>query len=153
MRVATLVESQYILSKEEMDLKDKFQRYEAQSLQSVIVQRDEDTLIVSQHIPQANDTPKLQQQVNGSYSLRDTYIKPTPEEKDEEILVSQLVFNKRKDGPLLDMFESPMFNVHMIFKYLHTLQRPNLIEYLMNKMYREHRNEIRVIDFYLPQLW
>lgn len=65
-------------------------------------------------------------------------------------MVSQIVFNKKRDGPLLDMFESPLFDVHMIFKYLYTIQRPNLIEYLMNKMYREYRNDIKIIDFYLP---
>ena len=48
------------------------------------------------------------------------------------------------------MFESPLFDVHMIFKYLHTIQRANLIEYLMNKMYKEYRSDIKTIDFYLP---
>lgn len=89
--------------------------------------------------------------MNKSYNIKKSYISKPPSE--EEIMVSQIVFNKRKDGPLLDMFESPMFDVHMIFKYLHTLQRSNLIEYLMNKMFREFRNDIKILDFYIPQLW
>ena len=38
---------------------------------------------------------------------------------EDEYLVSQTVFNKKKDGSLLDLFENPMFNIHMIFQYLH----------------------------------
>lgn len=47
-------------------------------------------------------------------------------------------FNKKLDGPLLDMFESPMFTPHMLVTYLHKLNKPNLIEYLVNKLFAEH---------------
>jgi hypothetical protein len=66
-------------------------------------------------------------------------------------MVSQLQFNKEKDGSLLDLFESPLFDVHKLFSYLHKLNnRPNMIEYLFNKLYKEYRNNPRVLDFYLP---
>lgn len=66
--------------------------------------------------------------------------------------VSQITFNKQKEGSLLELFESPLFDIHMLFKYLHTQSRPNVIEYLTNKMYREYRKDIKILDFYLPQL-
>ena len=50
------------------------------------------------------------------------------------------------------MFESPLFDVHMIFGYLHKATRSNIVEYLMNKVYREYRNDVKKIDFYLFQL-
>ena len=28
--------------------------------------------------------------------------------------------------------------------------RPNIIEYLINKLYKEHRNNVKIIDHYLP---
>lgn len=41
----------------------------------------------------------------------------------------------------------------MIFKYLHPKQKPNIIEYLMNKIYKEYRNDVKLLDFYIFQLW
>ena len=66
------------------------------------------------------------------------------------MLVSKLQFCKKRDGPLLDLFESPLFDVHMVFKYLHSVNKANIIQYLMNKLYREHRTDVQLIDFYLP---
>ena len=69
-------------------------------------------------------------------------------------MVSQLCFNKAKDGSLLDLFESPLFDVHKLFHHLHKVNnRANLTEYLINKLYKEYRNDINVLDFYLPQIW
>ena len=70
-------------------------------LKSVILPLDDDTLIVSQHIPQYfADTKTFHScNVNADY-------------------VSELKFCKKKDLSLLDMFESPAFDIHMIFKYL-----------------------------------
>ena len=45
-----------------------------------------------------------------------------------------------------------MFDVHMIFRYLYSQNKPHVIEYLMNKMFREYRNDVKILDFYLPQL-
>ena len=67
-------------------------------------------------------------------------------------MVSQIHFNKKTDGSLLDMFESPLFDVHMLMRYLHSLNRANLLQYLMNKLWKEHRNDTSILDFYLPQL-
>jgi hypothetical protein len=67
-------------------------------------------------------------------------------------MVSQLKFNKTKDGSLLDLFESPLFDIHMFLRYLHTQNKPHIIEYLMNKMYMEYRHDVKILDFYLPQL-
>ena len=63
-----------------------------------------------------------------------------------------LQFNKKQDGPDLEMFESPMFTSHMVMKYLHKRNRVNIIEYLINKLYRQKRNDYLFLDFYLPQL-
>ena len=65
-------------------------------------------------------------------------------------MVSQLKFHKYKEGSLLDLFESPLFEIHMFFRYLYTQNKAHIIEYLMNKMYREYRNDVKVLDFYLP---
>ena len=46
-----LYDSQYIQSKEAFDLMEKIERQETRMLKSYIVQKDEETLIVSQHIP------------------------------------------------------------------------------------------------------
>ena len=67
-------------------------------------------------------------------------------------MYSQLVFNRKKDMILIELFESPLFDIHMMFGYLNKQQNPNIIEYLMNKMYREYRNDVKIVDFYLPQL-
>ena len=67
-------------------------------------------------------------------------------------MVSQLKFHKYKEGSLLDLFESPLFEIHMFFRYLYTQNKAHIIEYLMNKMYREYRNDVKVLDFYLPQI-
>ena len=41
----------------------------------------------------------------------------------------------------------------MIIRYLYKYgSRSNIVEYLMNKLYKEHRNDIKQLDFYLPQL-
>ena len=66
------------------------------------------------------------------------------------MLVSKLEFGKKRDGSLLDMFESPLFDVHMVLKYLHSQNRVNIIQYLMNKLYREYINDVKILDFYLP---
>lgn len=80
-----------------------------------------------------------------SYQLQSDYL------EDEQIMLSQICFNKQRDGSLLDLFESPLFDVHKLFSYLHKLtNRPNMIEYLVNKLYKEYRNDVKVIDFYLP---
>ena len=35
---------------------------------------------------------------------------------------------------MLEMFESPLFDIHMILRYLYTHgNRPNILEYLVNK--------------------
>jgi hypothetical protein len=66
-------------------------------------------------------------------------------------MVSQILFSKAKDGSLLDLFESPLFDVHKLISYLHKLNnRPNLIEYLVNKLYKQYRADVKLIDFYLP---
>jgi hypothetical protein len=41
-------------------------------------------------------------------------------------MVSQIKFNKQKDGSLLDLFESPLFDVHKLFSYLHKNNKPNI---------------------------
>ena len=71
---------------------------------------------------------------------------------DTEMKMNQLTFSKKKDGSLLEMFESPAFETQMIFKYLQTTTRPCIVQYLMNKLYRENRNDIKLIDFYFPQI-
>jgi hypothetical protein len=63
-----------------------------------------------------------------------------------------LHFNKKQDGPLLEMFESPLFSSHMLIMYLFKLKKANLIEYLVNKLYRERRHDSHFLDFYLPQI-
>ena len=105
-------------------------------LKSVILQMDDDTLIVSQQIPQDFVDEKTFHSCNVNIEY-----------------VSELKFCKKKDSSLLDMFESPVFDIHMIFKYLQTQNKTNIIEYLMNKMFREYRNDVKMLDFYLPQLW
>jgi len=51
----------------------------------------------------------------------------------------------------LEMFESPLFDIHMIMRYLYSHgNRPNILEYLVNKLYKEYRNDIKLLDFYLP---
>jgi hypothetical protein len=66
-------------------------------------------------------------------------------------LVAQIYFNKKKDSSLLEMFESPLFDIHMIMRYLYSHgNRPNILEYLVNKLYKEYRNDIKLLDFYLP---
>lgn len=71
----------------------------------------------------------------------------------EEEQVALVQFNRKQDGPLLEMFESPMFTSHMIFVYLFKNPRANIVEYLVNKLYRQSRNDVLFLDFYLPQLW
>lgn len=93
-------------------------------LKSVIVQKDEDTLIVSQHIPEMDEEPT--KQINHSYDINTKYLSYQQKEPDQ-ILVSQIAFDRRKDSSLLDLFESPMFDIYMIFKYLHTQSKPNVI--------------------------
>lgn len=66
-------------------------------------------------------------------------------------MVAQIYFNKNKDVSLLEMFENPFFDIHMIISYLYTHgNKPNFLEYLVNKLYKEHRNDIKLLDFYLP---
>lgn len=67
-------------------------------------------------------------------------------------MVAQTYFNKIKDGSLLDLFESPHMTAHMIIQYLHKQNKKHIIEYLVNKLYREYRHDVKVIDFYLAQL-
>ena len=60
------------------------------------------------------------------------------QERHEDAMVAQISFDKRKDGSLLDLFESPLFDVHKLFSYLHRMDhRPNIIEYLVNKLFTE----------------
>ena len=61
-------------------------------------------------------------------------------------------FNHKRDGSLLELFESPLFDEHKLIYYLHTQNRLPLIEYLVNKLYREYRDDVKMIDFFLPQL-
>ena len=97
---------------------------------SFIVWRDPGTLLVSQHIPsEASNIPSPE----GSW-------------------VSLTQFNHRRDGSLLELFESPLFDIHKLIYYLHSINRRELLEYLVNKLYREYRDNVRLIDFYLPQL-
>lgn len=131
-------------------------------LKSFIVQKDDDLLIVSQHIPldfnldnNLNRNLKRSTQIHSQYLKKPTIVDAKDFQKEiseDEYLVSQTVFNKKKDGSLLDLFENPMFNIHMIFQYLHKQNQPNMICYLINKLYREYRNEVNLLDFYLPQI-
>ena len=57
-KLGTLIESQYILTNQEIEMKKKFDRHEHQKLKSVIVHKDEETLIVSQHIPLASESER-----------------------------------------------------------------------------------------------
>ena len=73
--------------------------------------------------------------------------------KHDQAMVAQISFDKRKDGSLLDLFESPLFDVHKLFSYLHRMDhRPNIMEYLVNKLFTEQRENVKLLDFYLPQL-
>jgi hypothetical protein len=78
--------------------------------------------------------------------VNSAYIKPS------DVMVSSLTFSKQKEKSLLDMFESPLFDIHMLFKYLHGSKKPHITEYLVNKLYRENRHQVSLMDFYLPQL-
>ncbi len=66
------------------------------------------------------------------------------------MFVRQLYFNKKKEGSLLALFESPVFDVHLIMIHLNRHDKPHLIEYLMNKLFREYGNDIKILDYYLP---
>ena len=120
-------------------------------LQSYIVQKDADTLIVSQHVPvECDGEPDQFCEFKGERvpQLDQSYIK----EKTGNFMVAQTIFNKKKEGSLLDLFESPHMTVHMIIHYLHTMNKKHIIEYLVNKLHREYRHDVKAIDFYLPQL-
>lgn len=45
-----------------------------------------------------------------------------------------------------------MFDEHKLIHYLHTQNRPEILDYLVNKLYNEYRDNIRMVDFFLPQL-
>lgn len=70
----------------------------------------------------------------------------------KQYMVAQTIFDKTKDGSLLDLFESPHMTSHMIIQYLFKQNKKHIIEYLINKFYREYRHDVRIIDFYLSQL-
>lgn len=70
----------------------------------------------------------------------------------KQYMVAQTYFDKVKDGSLLDLFESPHMTSHMIIYYLFKATKKHIVEYLVNKLYREYRHDIRTIDFYLSQL-
>ena len=62
-------------------------------------------------------------------------------------------FNKQREESLVLLFESAHMTVHMIIQYLFKIDnKSHIIQYLINKLYREYRNDIKIIDFYLPQL-
>ena len=67
-------------------------------------------------------------------------------------MVSLTQFSKKRDGSLLELFESELFDVHKLIYYLHSINRREIQEYLVNKLYKEYRDDIKVLDFYLPQL-
>jgi hypothetical protein len=75
------------------------------------------------------------------------------EQRLDEEKVVVLKFNKKQDGPLLEMFESPLFTSHMAVVYVYQMNRANVVEYLCNKLFREHGNDMVFLDLYLPQLW
>ena len=122
-------------------------------LQSYIVQKDAQTLIVSQHVPVEFDGDV---DVWGEFKdnlfldkvpkMDSTYVK---EPAEGQYMVAQTYFNKAKDGSLLDLFESPHMTAHMIIQYLHKQNRKHIIEYLVNKLYREYRHDVKIVDFYL----
>ena len=70
-------------------MQKKFKRHHNKNLKSTIVQKDEETLIVSQHIPSNDDSVAGKQSqhltINYSYDVRDTHVK---QQVDEEIMVS-----------------------------------------------------------------
>ena len=99
---------------------------------------------MSQYIPlDANISNNKIENFNISPPIKESFM-------DTEMKMNQLTFSKKKDGSLLEMFESPAFETQMIFKYLQTTTRPCIVQYLMNKLYRENRNDIKLIDFYFP---
>ena len=60
-------------------------------------------------------------------------------------------FKKKKyDGSLLRLFQSELFNVHLIINHLLRSKNKGTVDYLVNRLYEE---KIEDIDFYLPQLW
>ena len=69
-------------------------------------------------------------------------------ESRQKVAVTQ--FNQRKDGSLLELFESPLFDEHKLIYYLHTQNRSEVVEYLVNKLFREYRDDVRMIDYFLP---
>ena len=75
-----------------------------------------------------------------------------PDDNEAVQMVSLTQFNYRKDGSLLQLFESPLFDAHKLIYYLHKQNRLQMIEYLVNKLYREYRSDVALLDFYLPQL-
>ena len=115
-------------------------------------------MIVSQYIPADFNVSKsfhINHKVAenaGNLNIKSGYIEDKSDKglKFERMLVSKLEFGKKRDGSLLDMFESPLFDVHMVLKYLHSQNRVNIIQYLMNKLYREYINDVKILDFYLP---
>ena len=71
--------------------------------------KDDDTLIVSQHIPMEFDG---ESDIFGDF--KDNLFQNKANVDPEKQMISQTHFNKYKDGSLLDLFESPHMTVHMI---------------------------------------
>lgn len=55
-----------------------------------------------------------------------------------------------KDGSLLRLFQSELFDTYFHMYYLHHRQEPGIHDYLVNLLYRRTEEDIY---FYLPQLW
>jgi hypothetical protein len=56
----------------------------------------------------------------------------------------------RKDGSLLQLFNSEFFNIHMLFTHLYKAlheEKEGVLDHLINRLYTE---DINLIDFYLP---
>lgn len=55
-----------------------------------------------------------------------------------------------KDGSLLRLFQSELFDSYFHMYYLHHRHEPGIHDYLVNLLYRRSEEDIH---FYLPQLW
>lgn len=60
------------------------------------------------------------------------------------------VFSASKDGSLLRLFQSELFDIYFHMFYLYNRVEPGIQDYLVNLLYRRSEEEIH---FYLPQLW
>lgn len=53
-------------------------------------------------------------------------------------------------GSLYNLFESPLFDIHLLFTYLDRAENQGIIDNLVNIMYKKFENES---DNYILQIW